>query len=354
MANQPGSTNSYGSSAEGGEGEGISRRASTSNSFRPSAVSSNQSTSNSAPSGSGDPNIYASVTGTTTSRYSKTSHTSIPTVMNYGNAVPGGSCADDRVPAPTSFAEFVMNNPDEHHQSLSQNGEEAVSDVPFVVGEQLVLYKLLIKEYNDCMPMCMVGVKPCWRKLLLLKGPILLSNTRHYAVKIEEMKEPIRGFDGRIEITRTQICDTLVNALHKIPAESLLQVVQECQWPNEDVSRDLELPLDVALIYRGTYRLPKRTVLPDGSIDQAADDAAARIKELGAIIHKLSIGLKGEIIPVKKEGDKPTTVLSDVKPTEKKIDYIERRKRTKIPKFNQRAASEAQQWLNNYEHLCEY
>ncbi|KAG0928899.1 hypothetical protein G6F57_013020 [Rhizopus arrhizus] len=256
MAHQPGPTKSYSSSAEGGEGEGVSRRSSTSNSRRPSAVSSSQSTSNSGPSGSGGPNIHASVAGTITSRYSKTSHTSIPTVMNYGNAVPGVSGADDRVPAPASFAEFVMNNLDEHHQSLSQNGDGSVSNVSFVVEEQLVLYKLLIQEYNDF----------------------------HYAARIEEMKERINGFDGSIEITRTQIRDTLVNALHKIPAESLLQVVQECQWPNEDVCKDLELPLDYALMYRGTYRLPKKTVLPDGTIDQAADDAAARIKELEAII----------------------------------------------------------------------
>lgn len=69
--------------------------------------------------------------------------------MNYGNAVPGVSGADDRVPAPASFAEFVMNNLDEHHQSLSQNGDGSVSNVSFVVEEQLVLYKLLIQEYND-------------------------------------------------------------------------------------------------------------------------------------------------------------------------------------------------------------
>ncbi|KAI8639094.1 hypothetical protein BD408DRAFT_472690 [Parasitella parasitica] len=180
--------------------------------------------------------------------------------MNHGNAVPGGSDADDRVLAPASFAEFVMNIPDEHHPSLSQNGEGSVSDVSFVVEEQLALYKLLIKEYND-----FYAYVHC-----------------HYAAKIEEMKERIRGFDGSIETTRTQIRDTLVNALHKIPAEPLVQVVQECQWPNEDVCRDLELPLDFALMYR-------------------AGDAAARIKELEeAIIHKLSIGSKGGIIPVKK------------------------------------------------------
>lgn len=40
------------------------------------------------------------------------------------------------------------------------------------------------------------------------------------------------------------------------------------------------------------------------------------------------------------------------KPVEKKIDYAERRKRTKFPKFEQGMATVAQQWLKHYEHLC--
>ncbi|CEP19608.1 hypothetical protein [Parasitella parasitica] len=277
MAYQADSTKSSNPSAEGDKG--ASRRSSSSNSHRQTTVSSKQATLNSGPSGSGGPNIHSSVAGTTMSRYPKTSHTSVPAVMNYA-------------------------------------------------VEHSVLHFSPMERQNIT---------------------LMLS---HYAAKIEEMKERINGFHGSIEITRTTIRDTLVSALHKVPTESLLEVVQKCQWPNENVCKDLDLSLEYALMYRGTYRLPKKTVvLPEGTIDQTAEDAAARIKELEAIINKLSIRSKVEVNPTKKEGGNPTTVLSDAKPIEKKVDYIERRKRTKLPRFSQGAASEAKQWIKHYKHL---
>lgn len=123
------------------------------------------------------------------------------------------------------------------------------------------------------------------------------------------MRNRVNFFDNEIPVTRERLISMLNAGLFSLPVEVTMQCVQECQWPTETVCRDLNLPFDFVLKYRGTYEIPKRSVLQNETDANGAEQAAAaRIKELGDMVRKLSMSSRVENSRQEKGLEKPTTI----------------------------------------------
>lgn len=173
---------------------------------------------------------------------------SLDTITNYNNAVPGAPRSTDRISAPGSFADFVANNPGDHHVSLSLDGSmHSVDD-----DKPAADFKNLMTQYEGLYNYVHGGRQELINEIAGAENSYAAverslqyyaPSERHnvtmvlnaYAEKIEEMKNRVKGFDDDIPVTRARIQAELYAGLSVLPGELVMNLVQECQWPNENV-----------------------------------------------------------------------------------------------------------------------
>ncbi|OBZ81215.1 hypothetical protein A0J61_10736 [Choanephora cucurbitarum] len=351
-----------GSVPEGGDGS--NSRSSTPASRRSSGAESTVNTElHATVSGSG-----SRITGSTRETSSISSRASVATITNYGNATAGASSQDDRIPAPPSFSGSALEAM-EAHRSLSEQGDYH-SERSVVIEDHLEQYHRIMNQYQD------LHDYVHWRRQEMLNEITAAENSytaveravvhfgpsekqavgdlfATYAKKIEELKARVSFFDAEIMPTRERIRDELIGGLNSLPGHVMLRIVQETQWPNESISQDLGLPYDYLLLYRGTYALPKVDVRTEEAPTTETLEKA-RIRELEAMVQQLSLQIKRGDTGGRLADKAATTKLIETKPEADRIDYQERRKRTRFPTFGSGTVAEAQGWVKRYELLCEF
>lgn len=306
------------------------------------------------------------------SGFARTSRQPSITVTNFRNAVPGTSHAGDRTSVLGGFPDYVAGSQDE---SIGRPPTDIDSVTSYVLEDQLPHYRQLMDSYNDLYQYVHTGRQALLDEIAadersyasVLHSIAHFPPTERHAVdmvlahsreKINEKVSRVEFFDTEIGPTRDRIKHELEYGLHRLPSELLMQCAQECQWPTVSVCQDLALPYDYHLMARGQYLPIIRPTPMEVAEDPEGSTSRTRIRELEAQIESLKRLMQttrtegGNNFALGAPVQRVTTVLEEVKPPVKKVDYTELRKRTQFPKFNNGTHSEAQEWLKEFEFLC--
>lgn len=170
-------------------------------------------------------------------------------------------------------------------------------------------------------------------------------------------QQEVLRLDDSVSTTKA-IIQQRFHGLYKTDKGALQKWIHERSWPSISVCQDLQLPHSIYQLVLDPNPPEENKV--DGKELDVKDQA---IQELRRMIHtlqqeirwkqepgfKVTEGIQGKEVAKTSKAESRSVVSSVVE-----TKYLERRKRTRIPTFEEDSAENAQRWLYRYETLTEY
>lgn len=179
---------------------------------------------------------------------------------------------------------------------------------------------------------------------------------------ITAQQQEINRLDESVYPTR-EVLQQRFSVMYKANKLVLWQWIQEKQWPTIMVCRDLDLPTSICQLVLEPYpqeNLGEAIQLSRKEKDKTIQDLERMIRTLQQEIKWKSeptIKENNSTLPIKSTGSTATGESSNVVNMEiasRRNVFLERRRRTKIPTFEEGTAETAQKWIYRYESLCNY
>jgi hypothetical protein len=245
-------------------------------------------------------------------------------------------------------------------ESLSQAPEEdwdIIQDFPSCKQQYLELAAYVEQGRQEKINECNTLVNRIYSVEMSLQfvppesAMALMAIIQEHRARVTELEGEIHTKDGLLEPYKNEINSKLLRWSSTDPTR-LQDFIYQFQWPDLQACQDLELPYQFTRYWlQGMQHTPAEgTTQEKGGENPMVADLLRRIQDLEK---ERSSWKKTEGNKVAGNKAHTETAIASGEITNRSDKTImERRKRARIPTFDQGNVDEAQKWINAYESMC--
>lgn len=178
----------------------------------------------------------------------------------------------------------------------------------------------------------------------------LMAIIQEHRNQAQTLQDDITAKDEQLGPHKEEMKNNLIR-WSSVEANRLQALILEHQWPDPHACMELELPYQFQRFWYQTPQGPSPNVQEGRGETPLVAELLRRIQDLEREKASWRRNEGPEIkVPLAKPESSQTAGENQTRLKEKTI--LERRKRARIPHFDQGSVDEAQKWINSYESIC--